>query len=137
MKILVMGLPSSGKTYISRILANGLDCHHYDADIVRAVSKDWDFSEQGRINQAQRMAELAYPHWEKGENVICSFVAPTEKIRRIFKPDYLIYCDRPLTRNYEDTNELFEPPKFYDTIYNDNEELVKSVVLRDLARAKK
>ena len=116
-KILVMGLPSSGKTHIARMIANEIDCQHYDADIVRAVANDWEFCYEGRRRQAQRMAELAVAQSIRGKHVVCSFIAPTEELRRIFKPDILVYCTRTATRHYESTNAIFKEPTHYDANY--------------------
>ena len=62
-------------------------------DIVRKFSNDWDFSAEGRIRQANRMKTFA--DFEKGNGrwVICDFVAPTEKAREAFAPDYVIWMD--------------------------------------------
>ncbi|MDG1120803.1 MAG: adenylyl-sulfate kinase, partial [SAR86 cluster bacterium] len=48
MKILVMGLPGSGKTYLSERLQPLLESAWYNADKVRSMAGDWDFSEEGR-----------------------------------------------------------------------------------------
>ena len=55
MKILVMGLPGSGKTYLSERLVPLLNAARYNADVVRKIANDWDFSDDGRIRQAKRM----------------------------------------------------------------------------------
>ena len=57
MKILIFGLPGSGKTTLAEPLAKLLGGVHINADEVRKkyeghdMSK-WDFSEQGRLKQA-------------------------------------------------------------------------------------
>jgi len=48
MKILVMGLPGSGKTYLSERLVPLLNAAWYNADVVRKMANDWDFSDDGR-----------------------------------------------------------------------------------------
>ena len=53
-----MGLPGSGKTYISKCLLEHLDADHFNADAVRAQHNDWDFSEEGRMRQVHRMKDL-------------------------------------------------------------------------------
>ena len=47
--ILIMGLPGSGKTYISKCLLEHLDADHFNADAIRTQHNDWDFSEEGRL----------------------------------------------------------------------------------------
>ena len=48
MKILVMGLPGSGKTYLSERLVPLINAAWYNADVVRKMANDWDFSQDGR-----------------------------------------------------------------------------------------
>ena len=54
MKILVMGLPGSGKTYLTERLVPLLNAAWYNADKVRDMSNDWDFSDAGRARQSMR-----------------------------------------------------------------------------------
>ena len=50
MKILVCGLPGSGKTWLAeRLQKNIKNCAWYNADFVRKYSNDWDFEVEGRI----------------------------------------------------------------------------------------
>ena len=45
--ILVMGLPGAGKTTLANELAPLLNAKRVNADDVRKVANDWDFSEEG------------------------------------------------------------------------------------------
>ena len=82
MKILICGLPGSGKTWLAeRLVKNINNCAWYNADFLRKYSNDWDFSEQGRIRQANRMKTFADFEVKNGRWVICDFVAPTKKSR--------------------------------------------------------
>ena len=54
-----MGLPGSGKTTLANELAPSLNAKRLNADEVRKEANDWDFSEEGRIRQAKRMADFA------------------------------------------------------------------------------
>jgi adenylylsulfate kinase len=114
MKILIMGLPGSGKTWLAQELQDILKCAWFNADELRRMSNDWDFSETARLQQAARMKNLA--DFEKGEGrtVICDFVCPTELTRHIFDADFTIWMDTIQEGRFENTNKLFQQPKDYD-----------------------
>ena len=59
MKILIMGLPGSGKTYLTERLVPLLGSAWFNADKIREMANDWDFSEEGRIRQSNRMKTFA------------------------------------------------------------------------------
>ena len=54
-----MGLPGAGKTTLANEIAPYLNAKRLNADEVRKAADDWDFSKEGRIRQAKRMAEFA------------------------------------------------------------------------------
>ena len=94
MKILVCGLPGSGKTWLSERLVKHIDnCAWYNADFVRKYANDWDFEPAGRMRQANRMKTFADFEKSNGRWVICDFVAPTNKARIAFDADFLIWID--------------------------------------------
>ena len=111
MKILVMGLPGSGKTVFARKLADVLDCPRLNNDEVRKAADDWDFSDGGRLRQCIRMKEMAEAVDSK--IVICDFICPTEELRQLFEPDLLIWLDTIRQSIHRDTNKLFEPPGWF------------------------
>ena len=117
-KVLVMGLPGSGKTYFTEKLRAeltsiiGVTVTWYNADEIRKTYSDWDFSYEGRIRQSHRMAQLA--NTAPGTYCICDFVAPLVEMRNNFKPDWIIWMDTIDKGRYEDTNKAFIPPKEYD-----------------------
>ena len=109
-----MGLPGSGKTYLSQKLHPLLDAAWYNADRVRSMANDWDFSEEGRVRQAKRMAEAALKLKAEGHYVIADFIAPTPQARSLFPADFRIWVDTIKEGRFEDTNQMFVKPKNYD-----------------------
>jgi adenylylsulfate kinase len=110
MKILIMGLPGSGKTWLAERLQKHLDCAWYNADAIRKMANDWDFSEESRLRQAGRMMTLANYEKSHGRTVICDFVCPTNLTRNIFHADVTIWMDTIESGRFEDTNKIFEVP---------------------------
>jgi len=107
-----MGLPGAGKTTLAQALQARLNCAWFNADEIRARYNDWDFSAEGRVRQSKRMRILADD--SSNEYVIADFVAPLKQMRDIFEADYVIWMDTIAKGRFEDTNQLFEPPKTYD-----------------------
>jgi len=117
-RILIMGLPGAGKTYLSQHIANHLQLNNkkvewLNADNIRREYNDWDFSHEGRIRQSKRMRDLADAQTDK-DFVICDFVAPLVEMRNNFKADWIIWVDTIREGRYADTNSIFEEPQHYD-----------------------
>ncbi len=122
MKILIMGLPGSGKTYLAQRLQPLLRAAWFNADKVREMANDWDFSPEGRKRQSLRMKSLADYESKNKRIVICDFICPTSETRKMFDPDIVIWLDTIKEGRFEDTNKLFEKPENIDfrvTEWND------------------
>ena len=109
-----MGLPGAGKTTLADEMAPLLNAKRLNADEVRKAADDWDFSEEGRIRQAKRMAELALKLKGEGHYVIADFIAPTPKARSLFPADYIVWVDTIKEGRFDDTNKMFVKPEKYD-----------------------
>ncbi len=105
-----MGLPGSGKTYLSERLVPLINAAWYNADKVREMANDWDFSDEGRVRQSKRMRVFADFEKEHGRFVVCDFVCPTIETRKNFEPDIVIWMDTIKKGRFEDTNKIFQSP---------------------------
>ena len=131
-RILIMGLPGSGKTTLAGALKKYLEEHGdisyeralnefidakvevnwFNADDIRRKYNDWDFSNDGRIRQSIRMFQFSME--AGGDYVICDFVAPLVEMRNNFKADWTIWVDTIREGRYADTNAAFVEPEQYD-----------------------
>ena len=106
-RILIMGLPGAGKTYLAKALKQYLETN---GDLMK-------------INPQRMLTYEGIPgpgffrvgvDWCTGEFVICDFVAPLVEMRNNFKADWTIWVDTIKEGRYEDTNKAFIPPEQYD-----------------------
>ena len=109
-----MGLPGAGKTTLANELAPMIDARRLNADEVRKAANDWDFSEEGRIRQAKRMASLALKLKDQNNYVVADFICPTPEARNLFPADYIIWVDTIREGRFDDTNKMFVKPDKFD-----------------------
>lgn len=138
MKILIFGLPGSGKTTLAKPFAELINAVHINADAVRKEYDDWDFTPQGRIRQAQRMRHLADGVVMAGKIAVADFVCPTEQARIEFSPDYTVWMDTIEEGRFEDTNKMFEAPTKFDyhvkKWFTDTHQQLSEVVMNYMER---
>lgn len=128
-----MGLPGSGKTSLAKRLYPYLKAVFLNNDEVRKEANDWDFSPKGRERQTKRMKDLAQKYLNEGKNVIADFVCPTEKTRKDFNADILIWVDTIKKGRFEDTNKMFEEPKkFHYRVTEQNAEKWSLQIIEDM-----
>lgn len=111
-RILIMGIPGAGKTTLARALQARLNCAWINADEIREKYNDWDFSEEGRIRQSQRMREQA--DLFDTDYVIADFVAPMNRMREEFSADFTIWMDTIQQSRFADTDRMFVPPTSFE-----------------------
>ena len=119
MKILICALPGSGKTTLAEPLSKYLNAVWINADHVRTKYDDWDFSEEARVIQSNRMLYLSDGAAMSGSDVVTDFVCPTEETRLNFNADFVIWMDTIREGRYDDTNAMFESPRDYDMVITD------------------
>jgi adenylylsulfate kinase len=125
-KILVMGLPSSGKTTLSIALSKVINAVHFNADEIRSkINKDLTFNVSDRIEHAKRMGVLCDIVNRAGIYAIADFVCPTTETREAFgaKDAYVILMTRKPTRDFPDTTKLFIEPSEYNLKVDEQYEL--------------
>ena len=105
--ILIMGLPGSGKTTLANKLGPMINAKRLNADEVRKEANDWDFSEEGRVRQAKRMADFAKKLKDEGNYVVADFICTTPEARSLFPADYIIWVDTIKESRFDDTNKMF------------------------------
>ena len=111
--ILIMGLPGAGKTTLANELSKLIETKRLNADEIRKIANDWDFSEEGRKRQAKRMSDTALKLKSEGHNVVADFICPTPETRKMFPADYVIWVDTIKECRFDDTNRMFvKPEKF-------------------------
>lgn len=89
--IWIFGRPCAGKTTLANsveteLIRNGEKTIAFDGDELRkGLNKDLGFTITDRHENIRRAAELANLCALKGYHVVCSFVTPTEEMRKLVK----------------------------------------------------
>lgn len=133
-KILIMGLPGSGKTTLAKTLAPMLKAVHFNADEVRReINQNLGFSIEDRIEQARKMGWLCDQVIKAGHFAVADFVCPTRETRKAFGDAFVVWVDRIKCGRFEDTNRMFIPPNNYAVrVFGDESALAWAERIRDM-----
>ena len=128
-----MGLPGAGKTTLANEISKLIETKRLNADEIRKIANDWDFSEEGRKRQAKRMSDTALKLKSEGHNVVADFICPTPETRKMFPADYVIWVDTIKECRFDDTNRMFvKPEKFNFHVTTQDAKLWAPKILEDL-----
>lgn len=109
MKILIFGLPGSGKTTFANKLCKDLNVAYFNGDQVRTMFNDWGFDSRSRATQACRMQRLCnIVSEESNKHCVVDFVCPYESFRTYY--DITIWMNTINEGRFENTNKIFERP---------------------------
>jgi septin family protein len=119
LRILVMGLPGSGKTtFVENLKKLTTNFDYYNAHTVRHNDDNLDFTLKGREQQARRMRHLCDQSNIKERHAITDFVCPLVEFRsEIVQPDVLIWMNTIDESRHKNTNDLFETPRHDDFLH--------------------
>lgn len=146
--ILIYGLSGAGKTTLAKFIADRLagNCIWFNADKVRStLSKDLNFTEEARIEQARRMGCLASLSLEGSSAQYCivDFINPTVQTYETFR----LNSKRPAGKKLDDrfrvpesfTNETEYPifSIFMDTVNKKSEFKDTDALFQDALNVRK
>ena len=120
MKILIFGIPGSGKATLAEPLAKLLGGVHITSRDVRQKyeghdTDKWDYTPEGREKLADRMRHIADGIVLAGQIAVADFVCPTQKARQEFGADFTVFMD---TVDYSTFDGTFEKPERHDVDYH-------------------
>jgi adenylylsulfate kinase-like enzyme len=125
------GQPSAGKTVLAKKLVEFLQTEkrnwrkkvfHLDGDDLRDLTKNQDYSKEGRITNIQRAQSIAEYLYKNDCDVVVSLVAPYRDVRNEFKEkigkdfeEFYVHTTQKRERDKYHSKD-YEPPttEFFD-----------------------
>jgi hypothetical protein len=135
-RILVMGIPESCKNSVCEKLQQRFE----NASIInsmqqRILNKDIDFTVDGQMRHCYRMLNLA----RNSQSIvtILNMVCPIPKMRDILNSDIVVWVNHDSASKYQELNEMFVPPFYYDIECNDDsdhtiDQIVKKILTKKI-----
>jgi adenylylsulfate kinase len=104
-KVLIFGLPGSGKTTFAKELCLNKNYANFNGDIIRNIFNEKGFEEKDRMEQVIRMEKLC----NMTDKVsIVDFVCPYNRGRNFY--DITVFMDTIKKSKYKNTNKIFQRP---------------------------
>jgi hypothetical protein len=129
-RILVMGLPTSSRSEISRKMANriGGDASILDSYGLRHQFKDVDFTEDGQLRHCYRLLNLSRA--ATTHVTIINMSCPLPKMREILNPDIIVWASDVKDCPYPELINMFVPPVKYDIECTDSSDETMNVIFK-------
>lgn len=128
-KILIMGLPGSGKTFLAKRFSKVINAEWLNADKIRGINNDWDFTDQGILRQVKRMRKLA--DRSKKKYIVADFVCPLKIQIKIFRPNLIVWMDTIKKGRYPSMNKIFKAPQKYHLRIKEKDIKINLLKLKD------
>lgn len=132
MKILICGLPRSGKSTVAEILSWNLHAVWINADAINDKYGEYDLSPNQYIKQAERLSYIADGVQMTGHSAVIDFVAPTKQSRTYINPDKTIWMNtiNDTENDYKFFEHLTPDENFFsvDTQFTDKDNVVKELI---------
>jgi len=141
-KILIMGLPGAGKTFLAKEIYKNINAVWINGDAIRKRFKDWDFSKEGRIRQSKRLNKLSNEYINKGKSVVVDFICPNKDSFKYFKADFVVWVDtikigRHIRKHLDDINPIFRKPKKFNLRVTTQDAKLWKIIILDILKKNK
>ncbi len=108
MILLVTSNAGGGKSTFCKRLLCYLSAEYFNNDKIRELTQNWDFSLRGRKLAAQNMRKFLND--SSSELKLVDMICPTKELRKIIRPDIIVFIDSNRPTKYEDTAAIYEIP---------------------------
>jgi adenylate kinase family enzyme len=123
MKILIFGMPETGKTTLAEPFNELLNGVYLNEHQIRNEYINYDYSIEGRTKNAEMLRFLADGVVKAGKVAVIDCVAATPEIRKIIDADYTVWMDTIKTNKNNDNldnrmNVRFQEPNIDEYNYH-------------------